>query len=135
MASVAEGAPMVRLSRPIATACTALALSCGSGASDGANCRELLRRYALALAAGAGCDPAVSSSCSAVRTTASLDPLGTPFLCVDCETHVNPASLAAIDDVMSQYRAAACSFHEQMCPTCSGLTGQPGACASNGMCQ
>src|SRR3954470_1902682 len=105
-----------RLVRFIAAGSVALAVSCGSGTPEGVNCRELLRQYALALTTTAkACDPGVSGSCSGVRTTASLDPQGIAFLCVDCETHVNPANVAHVDDLMAQYRAGACSFREQSC--------------------
>ncbi|HZX95673.1 MAG TPA: hypothetical protein VFE90_14215 [Myxococcales bacterium] len=110
-----------------------LSAACGSGDPQATKCTQLLLQYAKALPVAAACDPAVTGSCSTSRATASLDPAGAPFLCTNCETNVNPANVAPLDALFSQYQAAGCHVSEETCP-CTEFSGKPGVCAGNGVC-
>lgn len=99
-------------------------------------CGAIAADYAAALPSALACDPAAAQSCSAARPLVVVEVTDggnvVQGLC-DCRPFagwVNPASTGALDEILSRFTTAECSFSRCPCPS-----GPPDGAVPTGTCR
>jgi hypothetical protein len=112
-----------------------LLLGCG-GAVATDPCKSLAQKYVTAKSAATVCATpgGDAPNCTVLRPHGSNDPKGSPFLCNNCEQHVEAAAVAQLDDLLRQLNDNSCAGAWQInCPGC--VTTDSAVCNFASICE
>lgn len=105
----------------------------GSSESSIQGCRDWLKQYEAAQRTAEKCMAGVASNCAVARPVASVDAAGAPYLCKDCQRHVDSSSAGQLDDLLTKYNQGNCSNgYDRSCPECVSASGS--VCQASGIC-
>ena len=113
-----------------------LLLGCGPGALPPDVCKTLTLQYVNAFRGATVCTTPGGSApnCTVLRPRASRDPQGSPFLCTNCDAHVEASAVPQLDALLQQFSDNSCAGTWQIdCPGC--VTTAAAVCSVDSSCQ
>lgn len=101
-------------------------------------CMDLIEEYRVAMASSLACDPTDSGSCGTGRplvVCAAETQACTALCAAPCLAAVNPASTAALDEILGRFEARGCTLKACPCPTPAQIPTECVPSGDAGVCQ